>query len=189
MYSGLQMVIRLGLWSWLLRSFALHVARIIGAATFERQDVVDDVTRAGTGCGLGRRAGVAGLEGARAAGLRRMWPLAPLSQVSQTRVWEWRMEYRWVWAPSRGSELRCGSAPAAGAIASRGTRRIGYDGGVTAEERFERIETTLEAFGKGMLVVQQTLVAVMQSAERAQDMVGKLAETVTYCISRPPKRA
>ena len=69
------------------------------------------------------------------------------------------------------------------------TRRIGYYQGVTAEARFERIETTLEAFGKGMLVVQQTLVSVMQSAERTQDMVGKLAETVTHCISRLPKRA
>jgi hypothetical protein len=197
--SGLQMVIRLGLWSWLPRSFALHVARIIGAATFERKDVVDDVTRAGTGCGLGRRAGVAGLEGAPSCGAAAdVAAGAPLASFAETRgglaigrllvVWEWRMEYRWVWAPSRGSERRCGSAPAAGAIASRGTRRIGYDGGVTAEERFERIETSLEAFDKGMLVVQQTLIAVMQSAERTQNLVGTLVETTAHYIEASDAR-
>jgi hypothetical protein len=69
-----------------------------------------------------------------------------------------------------------------------GTRQIGYYEGVTTEERFERIETTLEAFGKGMLVVQQTLVVVMQSVERTQDLVGKLAETMTLYVEASDAR-
>ena len=59
---------------------------------------------------------------------------------------------------------------------------------MTTEERFERIETTLEAFGKGMLIIQQSMVLVMQSAERTQDMVGKLAETVTHYIEASDAR-
>jgi hypothetical protein len=59
---------------------------------------------------------------------------------------------------------------------------------VTAEERFERIETSLEAFGKGMLVFQQTLVAVMQLAERTQNMVGTLAETTAHYIEASDAR-
>jgi hypothetical protein len=37
-------------YSTFLDRLPLYVARIIGASTFERKDVVDDVTRAGTGC-------------------------------------------------------------------------------------------------------------------------------------------
>jgi len=65
----------------------LHFARIIGAATFERKDVVDDVTRAGTGCGLGRRAGVAGLEGAPSCGAAAdVAAGAPLASFADTRL-------------------------------------------------------------------------------------------------------
>jgi hypothetical protein len=68
-----------------LNRLPLHVARIIGASTFERKDVVDDVTRAGTGCGTGRRTGVTGLEGVSRCGAAADAAAgAPLASFAET---------------------------------------------------------------------------------------------------------